>query len=96
MKKRYLLLAIGSFFLLTAYNVRQPPKIDDRSVSEYLKILYNKISNLEIVTANPNGSARGKYGDMLLYAATGPVYYITVNVSSPNGFNWKGVQLGGI
>lgn len=90
------LFAFTVCFILTAYNTPEPPRIDNRSVSEYLKLLHNKIDNLKVVTGNPNGSVKGNYGDMLLYSATGPIYYFTVNVSSPNGTTWKGIQLGGI
>lgn len=94
MRYLYIILIVLCTFLLSAYNTPEPPKLMERSNQEYLKILYNKIQNIEVVNypPKPNGNIQGKYGDMLL-VASGSIYYFEVNVSSPNGKSWRGVQL---
>lgn len=96
MRVYYLWIALISLVFFVGYNTPQPPVIKDKSIYQYMKILRDKLGNLEVITGNPNGSVRGRYGDVLLYQATGPVYYISVNVSSPSGVQWKGVVLTGL
>lgn len=76
----------------SGYNTPEPPKTEDRSISEYLRTLYGKIGNLEVVTVSPNGVTRGKYGDCIIYTDS-IKFYLECETTSPVGTAWKGVQL---
>ena len=75
------------------YVTPEPPKIADKSTYEYVRTLRNHLNRLPVVIVNPSGVRIGDYGDMILYK-NGATFSIMVNVSSPNGTVWRGVNLG--
>ena len=90
MKKLIILILIC--LCISAYKLKEPPKLENRDTGEYLKLLYNKINTLEVLTSTPNGNVKGKYGDMVLLLSGGN-FYLEICTSSPNGTVWKGVIL---
>lgn len=89
MKHVWLVLII---VFLCGYKMPEPPKIEDKDLSEYLKTIYYKINLLETVTVNPDGSRQGRLGQMVLLNNSG-TYYLEICVSSPDGTTWRGVAL---
>lgn len=75
-----------------SYILPQPPKIEDKTVSEYLRILYNRYNHTRVVATSPNGSQLGDYGEFEILKS-GANFYLEVNTSSPSGTSWLGVQL---
>ena len=77
-----------------AAELTQPPVDRDLTIQtrQYFKDIADNFNNLEVVTTNPDGSRRGKYGDVLLLYIGGS-YYAEFCVSSPSGTVWLGVIL---
>ena len=73
----------------------EPPKIIDKATYEYVRTLRNNLNRLPVVVSNPSGVRLGDYGDMILYK-NGATFSLMINVSSPNGKAWLGVNLGAI
>jgi len=90
MKRFYLVIVLC--FLSMGYVTPEPPKIEDKSTYEYLRTLRNRLNRLDVTTVNPSGSRLGNYGDMILYK-DGSTFSLMINVSSPNGNSWKGINL---
>jgi hypothetical protein len=59
---------------------------------QFWRSIEERWNTLDVVTANPDGSRRGKYGEMVLLNNSG-TYYIEICVSSPSGTVWRGAQL---
>lgn len=92
MKRIFTLLLIVVLF--SGYKTKEPPKIEDKDTSEYLKILRNKIDVFEVVTTAPNGNYNGRYGQNVVYK-NGTDYSLWTCVSSPSGTSWQ-IVTGGI
>ena len=83
-----------------AYRASRPTPmrlpLDDNQITELNNSIENlwNITNgrysLNIVTSNPDGTTRGKVGDMLLLS-TGGTYYLEINVD--NSTTWRGEEL---
>jgi len=96
-----LVILCAGFLIKNAYATRiaSPPIIlewDENTriaLNEYLNVLW-EITNgrytLDIVTTNPDGSATGEVGDMLLFNNSG-TYYLEINVDGST--TWRGVAL---
>lgn len=77
------------------WSIQSPPKSNDaRDNYNYNNILFNHFNTLQVTTTNPNGNRQGNIGDMVIYQATGNVYKFEVQVVSPIGKSWQGVNLG--
>lgn len=61
-------------------------------VRAYLKDLYDNHNLLGVVTTNPDGSRRGKLGQMVLFNDSG-TYYLEICTSSGGGTQWRGAIL---
>ena len=89
-----ILLVLGG--LAIADNIPAPPPLKDlpSELQHYLRSIYENLHRLPVVTANPDGSRRGKKGDMVLLnvdSVAGDTFYLEVNVDSST--MWSGVQL---
>lgn len=91
-KKINIFLILICVVVFCGYKTREPPKVDDKKIAEYLKILYNKINILEVLTSTPNGVVTGSYGEVVLLNNSG-TYYLEICTSSPSGTVWKGAIL---
>lgn len=97
MKLWILLLAIFSIAASpNNWTIPNPPTRGDdlRSDYNFKNVLYNHFNQLQVVTTNPSGNRQGNFGDMVIYQATGNVYKFEVEITSPNGNSWQGVNLG--
>ncbi len=91
-------LGLSLSFLVSLYadRVSSPPPLqgkyeDSKSVIQhYLKELSINIHRLEVTTVNPDGSRRGKKGDMVLLQ-TGGKHYLEINTDSST--TWHGEEL---
>ena len=90
MKRFYLLIALAIISL--GFVPPEPPKIVDKSTYEYVRMLRNNLNKPQVSTSNPSSVRLGDYGELLIYK-NGSDFYLMVNVSSPNGTTWKGVQI---
>lgn len=88
----YVFLIVSLSICVSGYKTKQPPKMDDKTTEQYLKTLYNKINILEVVTTNPNGNYKGRYGQTVMLF-TGGNYYLETCISTPNGTSWRGIQI---
>jgi hypothetical protein len=74
MKNFILGLILGSFISIAyAGIISSPPPLPDEPPAEqaYLQEIYDNINKLEIVTVAPNGSKKGKKGQVILYNNSG-------------------------
>lgn len=79
--------------IFSAYKTKEPPKTEDKTVEQYLKVLRNKVDVFEVVTTAPNGNYFGRYGQNVVYK-NGSDYSLWTCVSSPSGTSWKTVTGG--
>jgi len=91
--KKIIILLICIFSIGAGYVTPEPPKIADKSTYEYVRTLRNHLNRPDVTTTNPSGVRLGDYGDMLIYK-NGTTFNLMINVSSPNGKTWLGVNLG--
>jgi len=79
-------------FGVMADNIPSPPPLSNQppELQHYLRSIYENFHRLPVTTTNPDGSRRGKKGDMLLLQ-TGGNHYLEINTNSSNV--WHGVQL---
>ena len=84
------LLSIAVFSY--AGQIPAPPPLPGETVVEqdYFQKIYENMNNLTEVTTNPDGTTKGKKGDMLLLY-TGGLYYLEINTDGST--TWRGVQL---
>lgn len=75
-----------------AGEISEPPISKDlpKDTSDYLQQLYNNFNNLQVVTTNPNGNRRGKYGDLVDYNNSGN-HSVKICTSSPSGTTWSDI-----
>ena len=87
-----LILAFSLYTAVNADNIPSPPPLPDDSpaLQHYLRSIYDNLHRLPVTTTSPNGSRRGKKGDMVLLQ-TGGIHYLEVNTDSST--SWSGVQL---
>lgn len=82
------------------WTIASPPNKEEDKKSEQLfnQNLFSHFNQLQIVTTNPNSNIGGDIGDMLLYQATGSVYYFVIETSTKQnglkGTTWSGIKLG--
>ena len=84
-----IILAITFFALPSlADKISAPPPLKDEPPAEqhYLKEIYDNFHNLEIVTSSPDGSKKGKKGQVILYNNSG-TYTLWCNVD--NSTDWQ-------
>ena len=92
---RYAIIFLLLFFGICYAGQLHEPVIDRQlspQTQQYLRNIYDNFNNLKMLTANPNGSINGKYGD-IVGAAYGGKFYIFMCVSSPSGTSWQGEEL---
>lgn len=90
-----LLMGILSIAANPNWTISSPPKGDDlRDNYQYNHTLFSHFNQIETVTTNPNGNRQGPIGAMVMYQATGNVYKFEIQVNSPNGNLWQGINLG--
>ena len=77
-------------FSVLADKIPSPPLLKDPALLHYLKIIYDNHNRLEVVTSNPDGSRKGKKGDMVLLQTGGNSY---LEVNSDSNTTWLGTQL---
>ena len=63
---------------------------DNIGLDRDVKTLFDWVSNLEVVTTNPDGARYAGKGEAVLLI-TGGNYYLEVNVDGAN--IWRGIQL---
>jgi hypothetical protein len=89
-------LIIGLSIVSIAYakKISQPIPSNTQSVEEqnFDREIYDNWGLLEVVTENPDGTRKGRLGEVVIYNLTG-TYYLEICVSSPNGTVWVGKQL---
>lgn len=100
--KIWAILLLGIFSIAASNSINRnwtipsPPKGNEaKDAYLYNSVLHNHFNQIQVVSANPNGNNTAEYGSMLIYKATGSIYYFTVQVTSPNGTNWLGTKLDG-
>lgn len=71
-----------------------PPSkyIDSNSYYDYLNFLYNHFNTVQIVTTNPNGTARQQAGNFLMYNNSG-TFKLCFETDQPSGTTWKCANL---
>lgn len=84
--------ALTLSFSVKADNIPSPPPLAGQppELQHYLRSIYENFHRLPVTTSNPDGTRRGKKGDMLLLQ-TGGNNYIQVNTDSST--QWRGAQL---
>lgn len=101
MKRIISIIIIITLFAIPvyAYRISKPDKItkiDEASLAKLNIILENlwDLTNgrytLNIVTSNPDGSAKGTIGDVVLFNNSG-TFYLEINTDGST--QWRGVQL---
>ena len=99
---RYFLGILTGFILSATLawgaNLSSPPPLQDKETYLYLREIWNNLFNLPIVTSNPDGSVRGKRGDILFLDTNGdtdgPEYLeVCTSVGIEGGTRWRGVAL---
>ncbi len=95
--RSYLVGGIIGFALVFSFNaiadnIPSPPPLASQppELQHYLRSIYENFHRLQVVTTNPDGSRRGKKGDMVLLQ-TGGNHYLEINTDSST--TWHGVQL---
>lgn len=91
---KILLTIILLFITINSYagQIPAPPPLPGETVVEqdYFQKIYENMNNIATVTTNPDGTTKGKKGDMLLLY-TGGFYYLEINVDGNT--TWFGEQL---
>lgn len=91
-----LLLVLFTIHLLYAGQIAAPPPLPSEDTAElsqsvqlYLRSLYDNFHNETIVTANPNGSRRGRRGDTVVATFGGTERFCWNTSTGPSeGTTW--------
>lgn len=75
-----------------ADNIPSPPPLSEQppELQHYLRSIYENFHRLPVTTTNPDGSRRGKKGDMVLLQTGGNSY---IEINSDSSTTWLGVIL---
>lgn len=70
------------------------PPVENNATSAYdfLSFLYEHFNQSQIVTVAPNGNARGKAGNFVIYNNSG-TYQVCFETAQPSGTTWKCANL---
>ena len=86
------LLVISWVMMVWAGELPTPPPLKDEPVEEqaYLQAIYRHMNNLVVVTSNPDGSRRGRLGDLLAYNNAGSYKLCICTSTGPaGGTTWR-------
>jgi len=95
--RSYLIGGVLGFILaisinVMADNIPSPPPLASQppELQHYLRSIYENFHRLPVTTTNPDGSRRGKKGDMVLLQTGGNSY---IEVNSDSSTTWLGILL---
>ena len=74
-----------------AEEMKNPPPVKDTGLYDYLLTVKDKINRLRVLESDPDNSAIGRVGDMVLFK-DGSTFYLDICISASSS-RWYGIKL---